>query len=280
MDSNNHADLTQKTITTLENIPQIKRFTRFSILVSHFVRVHQKLCLAIVAALALWFISGKVQDMLMQWHQTKLTIAQGELSAQQDKNRQQAEANAALAQQAEKAAADFKELSSRLLAQNNQLEKQNAALTDKLHSQQAADANLPPTELGKRIEELAALPPQSVTPTGDGFTLTNKAGVGIAQALEQVSILTQQLANVKAEKENDDKLLAKQDGVVATLNQRIGGLETLVAGKDKEIQKADGVCKEQLKVQHDRDVKGKRKWFIAGFVSGLLVKPIVKAFGL
>lgn len=126
----------------------------------------------------------------------------------------------------------------------------NVSLQSALLAQQRKDAQLTPTQLGNRLADLAGVQSGDVQlePTGH-FDLTPQAVLEAALKLEQVPVLTQQLAN-----------------------------ETQALDLEKQAHKSDldasnaalAVCKTDVaKVTADAR-KAKWKWFAAGVVVGFL----------
>lgn len=246
----------------MPDLPADTQVRSFVASVSHYVKAHEILLIAVLGVAAVWFVSGKVGDVIARHDQNTLVLAQADLKAQ-------AEKNAALAQQVAEQAkfvAAQKVETDRL---NQSLEQANAALINALAQRQQIDRQLPPMELAQRIELLATLPPQSVVPQPDNsFKVGQPAAVELAVTLEKVPVLQKELDNAQQEKLNTGKLLAATETQVGTLNARVDGLNL-------QISKADTVCKDQVKVERDKAAKAKRRWFIIGFISGFLTRSAI-----
>jgi hypothetical protein len=231
--------------------------------VSAFIKSHERMLLVGTALLLLWGITGKVQSIIAA-HDDKVYAAA--LATREA----QATANAALAQQNAALATQYQQLAQQVQQQNAALESQNAALVTALTKQKATDAKLPAPELAARIESLASLPANSVTPTpGDSFSVTAPAAVKIAQELENVPALQSQLANAQTEKANLDKQISEQAKVVV-------GLNTEVAGLHKELVASDKQRKAEVADVKANAAKSKRKWFVVGFIAGLSTRGAIK----
>lgn len=229
---------------------------------SAYVKTHEILIIALFSIGLIWFVSGKVQDVIAAHDAKNLTLGKAALAAQVEKN-------TALAQQVAQQAAQFAAQQQETARLNASLEQANAALIGALAKQQTTDKQLPPTELAQRIETLAGLPAQSVVPQPNAsFSVSQPAAVQIAVTLENVPALQGQLKNEQAVKNNVDKLLASSQGQVTTLNSRVDGLGLQLAAADK-------VCSEQIKVVKDDAAKAKRKWFLWGFVTGFLARQVI-----
>ena len=120
---------------------------------------------------------------------------------------------------------------------------------------------MPPTELVARLNTL--VPTASATVTPSGIALPEAGAVSVVQQLEQVPVLTQELANSQAETKNDLSLLTASNAQVATLNTEVSGLRL-------EITDDKTVCQDQIKVVKADAAKSKRRWFLIGVVAGFL----------
>src|SRR5579859_7921372 len=177
---------------------------------SHYIKQHETLIIVFVAAVLIFAVAGKVQDIFDKHDAHVFSKKESALEQQKAANALQAQNNALIAQNNAQLAAEYKQIAADALAQNAKLAQQNAALNGKLHEQQNADATLPPTDLANRIVTLANLRKDSIIPKPDKtFSVTADAAIGLAQVLETVPVLQAQLANAEKEKENDDKVIAK-----------------------------------------------------------------------
>lgn len=245
---------------------QTNKANKLFLWTSHYVKTHEKF-LAVVLGLALvWGVTGKGLDLITAHDQRKFNAA---TTAQQA----QVAANAALAEKNATLATQYQAMAQQAQAQNAQLEKSSAALSSALQKQKATDTALPPSDLAARIVDLAALPADSVKPqAGNTFAVTDAGAVGIAQTLENVPVLQQQIVNVQQEKAIITQLLAQQ-------TTRVDSLNATVAGKDLQIAADNKAHKDELKLVKDNAAKGKRKWFVAGYVAGLATRAAIKIFG-
>jgi hypothetical protein len=151
--------------------------------------------------------------------------------------------------------------------QNAQLERNNTALVLALAKQQKTDATLPPTELAARLNTLVPTAGTTVTPTG--VALPEAGAVATVQQLEQIPVLTQQLAGAQQEAKNDLSLLTASTGQVVTLNAEVSGLRLEAVDQAK-------VCDARVKVETDKIHKARSRWFKIGFIAGFLSRQIIK----
>lgn len=232
--------------------------------VSKYVKTHEKLLLVFVAGILLWGLSGKIQEVISNHDSKQYDVAQAKLEAKIQEVQATAAENAKITE-------GWKELNAAMQAQNAALEQQNEQLRAGLKKQQQTDATLAPTELAGRIQTLAELPDKAVVPLPSGdFDVTNAGAVKIAQALELIPVQKVELANAEQEKQNVQKQLDYQvNAVVPGLNKQIGGL-------NEQITQANNVCDLKIKTVKDDAAKSKRKWFIAGFITGFIARHMLK----
>jgi hypothetical protein len=225
-----------------------------------WVEAHERHLLILAAGVVLWVGIGKVDTLILHHDQAGLQQAQIVAAQQAQKN---AEVLAVVQQQA----VDLKALNDRVLSQQAALEQANVNLANALIQQKKTDATLPPTELAARWNTLVPAALVSVTP--NGVSLSLPGAVATVQTLEEVPVLTQQLNGVKQELIGEKQIAAQQESRITSLN-------TLVAGKDASLKDAEKVCTEQIKVVKDEARKSKRKWFVAGVITGGALRGAVK----
>ncbi len=235
--------------------------------ISSFLKHHETLLIVVLGFILLWFLSGKVQNIIAAHDNAGLQQAQQALTVQVQEN---AKTAAIAAQQA----ADFKALAAKYQAQGAAIAQANLALAQALSQRQKLDATLPVADLAARIYTLSSAPSASISFAGNTVSLEHDGAVAVVQTLEKVPVLTAQVDNDKLVQNNLSELLHTSTGQVATLN-------TLIAGKDAELKKADTVCEEKIKTVKDAAVKSKRRWFIGGFIAGFASRQAIKTyFGL
>lgn len=213
---------------------------------SNYVKTHERLLIVMFGIILVWFVAGKIQDVIGAHDQANLAAEKATLSAQIDKNQ-------ALSALVADQAAAYKLLADKVSAQN-------AALVAALAARQKADAALPLPELAVRWQQL--VPEAQPTASQAGLTLNDAGSHATVAALEQVPVLTQQLTNANS-------LLLTSRGQIDTLNERVSGLILQQTDSDK-------VCAAQIKVVKDAARKSKRKWFVAGLVAGLATRILFK----
>jgi hypothetical protein len=232
-----------------------------------FLLDHERLLIVLIAAVVIFLGYVKVTNIIAEHDKVQLQQAQIAADAQKA-------ANVQLAQQVAQDAAQLKELSDKLTAQNQQLANANTALASALVNRQKTDATLPPTDLATRWMQLVPTMPSGgvkVATNGD-FDVTPAGSVATTQQLEQVPVLSEQLKNETTAKENDDKIITQQTTNIFDLNGQVTGL-------NKQIVDNDKVCQAAIKVEKDNARKGKRKWFIIGYIAGFASKVFLTSKG-
>src|ERR1035437_673016 len=225
-----------------------------------WLKQHEKLVLAVIAGLVLWFGIGRIDTLIANHDHAALQQAQVVAAVQEEKN-------VALAKQVAQQAADYKALAVQVNAQNAALEQANVNLANALVKQQRTDATLPPSELVARWNAL--VPQAGATVTPSGVTLPSVGAVATVVELERVPVLTTQLQNKGTELDNTQKLLGISQGQVTTLTSQVTGLQLLIVDNSK-------VCNETIKTVKDDARRPKRRWFIVGYVAGFLSRQYIK----
>jgi len=224
--------------------------------ISTYVKAHEKLILALIAAGVLWFSLGKIESVIARHDEA--TLKTTTLLAANDATK-----NAALAAQAATDKAAYQALAAKVDAENAALVNANASLAAALTRQQNVDATLPPTELVARWNTL--VPAANVAVTPEGVTLPALGATATVQQLEQVPVLQTELSNSNTEKQNVDALLLSSNGEVSILNTQVGQLQQTII--DNKTQ-----CTDQLKVQADKARKRERWYAVIGAILGFAVR--------
>ena len=226
-----------------------------------WLKQHERIILALVGGLVLWFAIGKIDTLIANHDHANLQQAQVAAAVQEEKNQ-------ALAAQIAQQAAEYKALAEKVEAQNAALEQVNVNLATALTKQQKTDAALPPTELVARWNTLVPAAGATVSPNGV-FVGSQGAGTTVQQ-LEKVPVLAAQLDNEIAIESGTQKLLTSSEGRVVTLNDQVTDLKTQAVLNAK-------VCTDQIAVVKADARKSKRKWFIVGYIAGFLSRQYIKS---
>ena len=229
--------------------------------ISTYLKQHEKLVLAAIAGLVLWVGIGHIEGIIAA-HDSN-TLAQAKVVAQA-----QAEKTAAIAAQVAQQAAQYQALATKLDAQNAALVAANTQLATALAQRQKTDAGLPPSELANRWAVL--VPQAKPTVTATGIAVDTPSAIATVQALEQVPVLTAQVANQSKELSNAQALVTAEGDQVKTLNTEVGSLNLQLADNQK-------VCDARVKVVTDAARKSKRRWLYAGMVLGFIGRQLIKS---
>jgi hypothetical protein len=224
-----------------------------------WIEAHERLLLAAVAGLVLWFGIGKIDTLIIHHDQAQLAQAT-------EASKVQAEKDAATATLALQEREQYKALAQQVATQNEALEQANATLTAALSQRQKTDASLPPSELVNRWATLVPQAKPTVTPSG--VALDSAGAVATVQELEKVPVLSSQIENEHTQLENAQKLVASEGTQITTLN-------TLVTGKDAELADNAKVCATQIATVKAEARKSKMHWFEAGYVAGLVTRGVI-----
>ena len=230
--------------------------------ISTYVKAHERLVLAAIAAVVLWFSVGHIENIIAKHDNANLQQAQVVAQAQQSKD-------AALAVQVAQQSAQYQALAEKVTAQNTALEQMNVALSLALTKQQHTDATLPPTELVQRLNTL--VPAANATVTPSGIALPEAGAVATVQQLELVPAQQQELVNAQQELKGTQSLLTGSQEQVTTLSSLVTGLQTQIVDNGK-------VCTAQVAVVKAEARKSKRRWFYAGVVVGFVGRQILKTY--
>ena len=227
-----------------------------------WIESHERLLLVAVAGVVLWFGIGRVDSLIARHDNANLQQAQVVAQAQADKT-------AAIAEQVAQQSAQYQALADKVQAQNAALVQANTELATALAKQQRTDASLPPTELVNRWSTLVPQAKPTVTPSG--VALDTPSAVATIQALEAVPVLTAQVSNTQKELDNAQSLVTAEGQQVTTLNTEVGSLRT-------QLGDNQAVCQAQIAVVRAEARKGKRRWFLVGFVTGFVSRQVIKVY--
>lgn len=218
--------------------------------VKTFIQKHERFLLITLALIIGLYIGNKVLDYSAERDQRTANQAAQILTQQQTLNQQ-------LTAQVAKDASDYKALVVQLTQQNAILQTQIAQRQVVYQTQVATDKTLPMPDLGNRWAQLASLKPDDITATTAGITVTPQGALDTVTDLEQVPVLTANLADVNSEKDNLASELTASNGVNSDLITQVAGLKTAAVDADKS-------CKAQVASVKATARKGKLRSFLYG----------------
>jgi hypothetical protein len=201
-----------------------------------WLQKHERILIIFLAILAGVFLYNKVLD-----HEAAhdvLVAAQ----ATQVLNQQEAK-DATLAQAAAAQQQEYVALVQQLTQQNSALTAAMQNRTTVLQVQQKADAALPMPALGTRLGTLLGVGATDVVPTTSGLTLSPAASYRATESLEQLPVLTANLADSQTQNQNLTKELAAADDLSATKDEQITNLKQTVTDTQVAGDKNLAACK-------------------------------------
>ena len=151
--------------------------------------------------------------------------------------------------------------------------KQNIALSASIARQgailaqsQAKDRQMPLPELGQRMEALVPAAKGGITATSNGLALDNTASHSIANELEKVPVLTDQVAKETQVAQNNADVASKAQKVNVDLTAQVNAMA--VEGADAAKQCKAEVSAEKVKTKK-AFVRGFKWGAIVGFIGGI-----------
>lgn len=228
--------------------------------VSDIVVQHHPIIKLVIAAALIWFLAGKIETAWSAHEQRVFDAKNAALSAQVQQDATLAASSAADAAKEAQLAAQYQALL-------HQTTAQIASLQAQLKKQQAADAAMTPDALaahwGALINSASGVHPV----TGDGYAVSQDAAVATTQALDSIPTLNAQI-------ESDSEVLSAQTGLLSADDKQIGDLNAQVKGLQTTNTEEITTCTAQVaQVKADDAValhKSRKKWFIAGVITGFV----------
>src|SRR6266568_7759337 len=178
--------------------------------------------------------------------------------------------NAALQTQKDQIIATLQTANTTLAAANQKLSDAMKAESLALVNQQSKDKTLPPTELAGRWTLL--VPKAKVQATTTGYDIDADGGLATVLELEQVPVLTTELAQSQQALDNANKTIANDATILSSEKDKH---TSDVVNDGKQL---DAAHKETQKAQADFDDYKKHakrnimRAYVAGVVSGLVLK--------
>lgn len=223
-----------------------------------WLKAHERIVIVFLVLLASVFAVNKIEDVVASRDAARATVAEAALASQKANDAQQATQTAQMQ-------AQFQVMVDQLTKENIALAADVTARQGALQAQQGSDAHLPVSGLAQRIGTLASVPANSVSSSPAGVLLTQPGAVAVAQTLEQVPVLQADLKDETTIAANTQKELDGANGLTAQQAGQIVSLNKTIAAEDKdrkaEVDSVKADCR-----------KSKRKWFVAGFITGIATR--------
>lgn len=240
--------------------------------VSTFLKAHERVIVLILCLAAAIFVYDKGLDLVERHDQRVANAATAMLQVQQAKDSAVATANQQAAVQTQQATVQYQQLAAQLLKTNTALVVAQAARDNALTVQQSADKVLPPQALAIRLQSQLNLTPKDVTTNAD-LTAFELTPVAIQEAVTQLDRIPQLQSNLADEQTivvNNSRQLQTLTALNSNLTALNMGLNTQIAGLNTQIKDQIAADAADLKLVKAQARKSKLKWFIAGFVGGLI----------
>ncbi len=228
--------------------------------VSTLIQNHHPIIKLVIAAALIWFLAGKVETAWSN-HETKVYDAKNAALAAQVTQ------NAALAATTAADAAKEAQLAAQYKAQVAASQAEIATLIAQTKQQQQADTTMSPDALAIHWNALINSAAGVHPVTGGGYTVSQDAAVATTQALDSIPELNAEIAN-------DGNILAKSNTLIAGDEQEISDLDKQVTGLQAQNSDEVTTCNARVaRVKSDDAIvlhKSRKKWFIAGVITGFV----------
>jgi hypothetical protein len=122
---------------------------------------------------------------------------------------------------------------------------------------------LPLSDLATRLATLGQAPVTDVSVVGNQIEVTQPGAVAIVQTLETIPALQADLKDTTA-------ILGATQAAKAQADTLIAGQAKEITGLNLQITDADKACKTEIAAVKAEASRSKRKWFIRGFLAGVL----------
>lgn len=229
-----------------------------------YLKTHERLIVTIIVALVITLGYYKAISYLAARDQINSNKEQVVLQAQVEANKQSAA-------QSQQIALQYQQLAAQLVAANIQIAAAQAQRAKATLQQQTVDRNLPPSQLADRWTTLTKSSPNSVQPNAGGYQVSPASATETVVQLETISQLQGDLAGQQTVAANESKQIDGLNGVVVSQQTQIVGLGV-------QIQDQTKVCAAQITTIKAQNRKSKFKWFVTGYVGGLLTRGAIKLF--
>jgi hypothetical protein len=229
---------------------------------SAFLKAHERLIIAVLLLGVIVFGIIKYLNYASHNADLKAQASAAVLAAQ-------VQANVALKAQADSDRAAYAQQVAALSQANQRLTNAISALQATLKKQQQVDQTLPLPDLANRWNLLANLQTNDTQVVSGGILASEAGARKTVQTLENVPILTQELADER-------QIVANKDTQTQACQKSLDSQTALVGGLQTQIKDATKSCNDQLAKLRADGRKSKAKWFVAGFVGGIATRILVK----
>jgi hypothetical protein len=223
-----------------------------------WLKQHERLILGVLFLAVVLTLGNRWVNYSAQKAHDEATVAVQRLNDQKA-------ANEKLAEQVALSQAQYQQMQVLVAKQNAEIMAAISARNANLGRQQAVDKTSSSSDLIIRWANLAQTEGISKQDTDNYYRATDDAARATVIQLEQVPVLQANLAD-------NEKRTGNIQGELDKANTVIGGLNSQVTGLKMQATDSDKACKAEVADVKAQARKGKRNWFIAGFVAGFAAR--------
>ena len=228
-------------------------------MISEYIAKHERLIIAVG-------ILGLVLYIGTRWIDYRAKEAELVNNKAQAVAAQQAQIVSALTSQLQQAQQNSNAVVTQTSMQVAALQSQIASLQINLASQQSAVRTRPISEIALQWSTLIGLPVQN---TDKGLLVDDSGARATVSQLIEIPILNEEIKTQTSE-------LAEKDKAISAQADTIKASTSLVAGLNVQITDNGKACDARVNVVKAEARKGKRNYFIAGFIAGIATRVLGK----
>lgn len=226
-----------------------------------WLKAHERIvCLFLCLVVAGW-IGNKYLDNAAARSETRATVAEQALASQKAQDAANASTVAQVTQQ-------YAAIVQTLQAQNASLASSLAQRQASLVVAQKTDTTLALPDLANRLKTIGNAPDGSVSASGGQILLTQPGAVAVVQTLEEVPVLTSNLADQTTISSNFQAELVKANEVILDQTKQISGLNLTLTGETD-------TCKAQVAALTAKARRAKLRYFWVGVVAGFIGRSVI-----
>lgn len=227
-----------------------------------WLKAHERIILLFIALVLGGWLGNKWMDNRITAAETQVAIVTQQLKTQEAINTQQT-------QQTKQDVAQYQAMVDTLTRQNAALASAVSTRNSQLVVQKQADATLTLPDLAVRWKNLSNLSDTEIQAAAGSISVTDSGALKTVSQLEEIPVIQADLVDTKTVADNTQKELDKSNQVIGDLTKQVSGLNLQVTDQDKQ-------CKADLAEVKATARKSKRNWFVAGFVSGIATRLLLK----
>jgi hypothetical protein len=227
-----------------------------------WLQKHERIILVALVLLVGCWLGNK-------WLNNRITNAEQKVTVAEQRLEDQKVVNDKLAQQSAAQASQYQTLVEMLTRQNAALTAAISSRDASLKQKQEQIKTEPLPQVALDWQKLLGLPSDALTIQGTSVVVPDPIARSTVSQLAKTATLEQDLTDQKAITANVQSEVVKANGVISAQAAQITGLNTQIVDSDKahkaELAKVKAVGR-----------KAKIKWFLTGFLSGLLARSAIQ----